>query len=167
VVVPLLVRDPRASGRIVPGAKRLVDLHEMVLGLAGVSAAPADGRRAGEETPILVHSEQASDLRAIVTGRYKLMADLRKGRVELYDLYADPAELHDLSGTQPELRRRLCTALAGHFETLEREAGRLRSDVEVELSQERTDQLETLGYVGGPSDQQAPDRLAALCSAGA
>jgi arylsulfatase A-like enzyme len=165
VHVPLLVHRPdQTQARIVPGPKRLVDVYALLLGLAG-AAQTAEAF----EAPILLHTQQAADLRAIVAGRYKLIADLRAGRLELYDLFADPGERHDLAAELPEVVARLCGSMAGHFEELGRRDAALRTAArEVDLSPERNAQLESLGYTAaGPSAEAAAEpEIQALCSLG-
>jgi choline-sulfatase len=149
VAVPLLVaRSLGGGGDIVQAPTRILDAHGLLLQAAG---AVQPGRPTSLEPPVLVHSEQASNLRALVAGRYKVIADLGRGRVELYDLVADPAERLNLAAEQPELLERMCASLSGHFAELERAGQALRDEREVEISQEREDQLAALGYVGGPT----------------
>jgi hypothetical protein len=82
--------------------------------------------------------------KALVRDGFKLIRDYETGRVELFDLGADPSEAHDLAGERPDLAGELLDAL-------EREAARLRGEAEpptdVELTDEERQALEGLGYL--------------------
>ncbi len=86
-----------------------------------------------------------ADLRTIRMGSWRLFEDER-GKVELYDLAADPRELHDTAAQNPqlvlELERRLAEWVANHppGENVKVESGA--------LSRERDAALRALGYAG-------------------
>ena len=110
--VPLIVRAPGLAPRRVTAPVQTIDIAPTLLGLAGIDA-PASFR--------------GRDLRALATGRvtdvgpayaaviskrmavswpYKIIADLRFGTFELYDLSSDPHERENLAGRRPvELAR--------------------------------------------------------------
>jgi arylsulfatase A-like enzyme len=126
VHVPLIVRFPdrRHAGTRQPAEVRLVDLAATILGVAGVRpAAATDGRSllalldgaepAGERTSFgCIHYGQFDNARSRYyarAGGYKLIWNFdrreelsdRPAYEELYDLTADPAELHNLVGVAP------------------------------------------------------------------
>ena len=137
VRVPFLVRVPRAEQaapppRRITGAVSTVSLAPTLLDLLGV-AAPADAFQAPSLAPLLLagkgdatgpvflevdfeaESQHLEDIstykKAVVDGRFKVVRDDVSGRVEVYDLEADPLEREDLSERDPELRRRLMKRL--------------------------------------------------------
>jgi arylsulfatase len=83
--------------------------------------------------------------KTLITERFKLIRDDPTGRLELYDLQVDPRELRDLAGARPELVASLLPALE---EAVAISLGRTMSEVEAPLSEERLEQLRSLGYVG-------------------
>jgi hypothetical protein len=145
--VPLLIANPQLPrGQLIRGLKRLVEVNGLILEMAG--AKPAEAQY---DAPVLLHTEQAADLRGIVTGRYKLISDLRKQKLELFDLYADAAERTNVAADHPDLVRQLCASLDGHFEALAAQGERLRGNEEIKVSEERSEQLESLGYSQAPA----------------
>ena len=157
VHVPLIVWAP---GRLAPArrtdAASGLDVAPTVLGLAGL---PAGRDMRGRDlfaaaTPgaILVSEALRGAQLSIRDERWKLIRTLSDvsyardfervaGTVELYDLRADPGELHDVATTYAEERRRLDAALdawvAAHPAT-----PRGAADVT-----DKADELRALGYV--------------------
>jgi hypothetical protein len=82
--------------------------------------------------------------KAVVFGRHKLIRDDRSGRLELYDLHADPTETRDLSSERPELVDHLLPLLEAQLAAAR--TGSARGEA-VEFSEEEIRQLEALGYV--------------------
>ncbi len=130
--VPLLVRfpDARDAGRVVDDVVRLEDVFPTVLeacglplpaGLDGASLLkPLGGRIAlgayGPNTALLAGLRQDVsgvdetvfhlELRTAFDGRHHLIAE-RAGRTQLFDVAADPDELHDVAAELPEVVARL------------------------------------------------------------
>ena len=70
--------------------------------------------------PFLVF-HQAVDRAAISAIRFgdlKLVKNWEKGRLELFDLSKDLSESHDISGRNPEQRRKLHAMLTGFLEEI-------------------------------------------------
>ena len=167
LAVPLIARFPDGLGRgqRIPEQARLVDVLPTVveaLGLAvpdgidGTSLLPrVRGAPPAEPEPSLsvtyeFRLSQQKRLLAVRTDRWKYVRTSyqwdefvrRPEREELYDLAADPGELHDLAAGEPELLAR--------FRELAREPwARWVHDlgsVDRELSEEQRDRLRSLGY---------------------
>jgi arylsulfatase A-like enzyme len=105
--VPLIVYVPNATPRQVGGAVSPIDILPTLVDLCGLDARGAEFE--GESlVPQLFYGQDASDrvvfaetnaqriLRAAVTGRHKLVYDIKANVYELYDLTADPWEKRNL-----------------------------------------------------------------------
>ena len=122
--VPMIVRAPGLTPRRVAAPVETIDLAPTLLGFAGVDAPP---------------SFRGRDLRALATGRvpdvgpafaaviskrmavswpYKLVADLRFGNFELYDLANDPRERENLAGRRPADLARMRDEVYGWLDSL-------------------------------------------------
>ena len=158
VHVPLIVRwpDGRNAGTRSPTPIQNHRLFATLLAAAGVRvpdgvAAPLSGPNA----PIVTEVRRSDanvrlfgdffdrDLRAIANGSHKLIASSR-GKLELFDLAADPGELTDLAPADPEraaaLSDRLATIATARPPLYDPEA---RAD----LSPETEEALRALGYL--------------------
>ena len=133
--IPLLVRAPRRfglqAGAVIDRPVGLQDIAPTVLELAG---APVPKSMEGRSLlPILrgdpdaawrpwIHIEHAGGWHALIDGHEKYAWWTETGREQLFDLDADPRELHDLArdtGSGPRLamwRERLVAKLAGRPE---------------------------------------------------
>jgi arylsulfatase A-like enzyme/predicted Zn-dependent protease len=183
--VPLILAPPldaklgsaalALTGRRVRGLARLVDVTPTLLDLVGLPV-PA-GLDGTSLLPMLTHEGPAdaepdalagpvsyaetyyprfhyswSELVAMETERWKMV---RAPRPELYDLRADPKELHDVSGQYP----RVAATLAAHLEAM----NLLRAGAEPtpgKIDPEALERLQALGYVGGADS--APRRQGPL-----
>jgi choline-sulfatase len=105
--VPLIVHVPNAAPREVPGAVSPLDIVPTLVDLCRLDARGTEFE--GESlVPQLFYGQDASErvvfaetnagrtLRAAVTGRHKLIYDLKANLYELYDLAADPWEKRNL-----------------------------------------------------------------------
>ncbi|MDP6460198.1 MAG: sulfatase [Gemmatimonadota bacterium] len=154
--VPLMVREPGGTPGTVDAPVSLASVAPSLLELAGLDPAAL-----GAQTPSLVpylrgETVDAPDrilcesdyvaperLRALVSGRYKLVRELTTGSSALYDLVADPGELRDLSGASPQVTARMEAELEQELRRVVR-AGRGRG---VSLTPEKEEMLRGLGYV--------------------
>ncbi|MSR46984.1 MAG: hypothetical protein EXS13_07960 [Planctomycetes bacterium] len=180
-LVPLIVHAPGC----VPAGARVVepvsgpDIAPTLLELAGLDAAALSGatgrslllsieqpdltRASFCESLLPFHSYRWHPLQALVWNGFKLV---QGGSAELYDLAADPTELHDLAATQPERVARMQERLRA----LVAEGGALGWQGDLALSSEDRATLERLGYaVGGADDDpfdaslpEAKDRIGDL-----
>jgi arylsulfatase A-like enzyme len=114
-----------------------------------------DGGAGGEEPgPIFsaatyYHGEK----RAVIFDGLKAVLELDTGRMQLYELTSDPAEMSSVSSSRPEAVQRAAELLRARAEeamTL-REAMGLREDATVEAGGAIDRLLEDLGYAGGSS----------------
>lgn len=133
--VPFIWCDPKTSarGRIYDGLCSTIDISASILGRAGVAsyngiqgtsllAAMESGGRLRDDLLIEEDAYQAQlgfesppRIRTLITDRYR-MTMYSSGHCELFDLHADPNELHNLwrdspSALQAELLERLSLAM--------------------------------------------------------
>jgi arylsulfatase A-like enzyme/Flp pilus assembly protein TadD len=170
--VPLILRGPGLpEGRRVASLVRTIDLAPTILdslGLPPLEAAQGVSLRrlaSGDATDLALvgygesieffSTFRTSVLRFLRQGRWKY---IHKVRPELYDVRADPGELHDLASTDAERTQ----ALRGALETLLADAPSKLQGRTVDLDQETFDQLAKLGYVGGGAPAELEDELATL-----
>lgn len=128
--VPLLMRGPRIpAGRRIDAQCYSRDLYPTVCELAGIavpesvegrSLLPAIDGKTAEIRPFTV-GYFLDVQRMIRTDRWKLICYPRIGRMQLFDLAADPFELHDLAA-EPD-RRETIAELRGKLAAWQREHG--------------------------------------------
>ncbi len=160
--VPLIVRVPgEPQGRRVSTVVQLVDVMPTLLTRLGL---PVPEKLRGRDLWPLGQQEDPSggaayvahagrQLEALVTRQYKFIRHLktrsfypgyamRKGKVELYDLQADPGELHNLAPTKPELAKRL----RGYLDKMRR-LGKVKfSEEKAKIDEQTEEMLRSLGY---------------------
>ncbi|MGH9315358.1 MAG: sulfatase family protein, partial [Vicinamibacterales bacterium] len=160
VRVPLIIRAPLDGlrGRQVADVVRTLDIAPTVAELLGVSkspgaagvslvplmtgAAPELGLEAYSESTYPLYHYGWSDLRALRSGRFKLIA---APRPELYDLEQDPGERANLFDERRQLADRMLARLA---ELEKRLAKTERPKGEPEVDPEARARLAALGYIG-------------------
>ena len=123
--VPLVVVGPGVPAARVTETVSLTGVTPTVIELAGFDpdddrmdgvsfAALATGKRASRDdgqayAAMIKDRSNPGNVTALVQGRYKLV---RAGaRTELYDIHADPRELHDLADEKADIRAKLEAAL--------------------------------------------------------
>lgn len=158
--VPLIIADPRrdAGGLRISTPVSLIDLFPTLLEFADAKAPQESKARSlhaalagGSIAPSVCYSQteepylQAfwSPLQGLTTQRWRYV---RTTKPELYDLQADPKELHNLAHQEPDK----LAELDGELAALEAQFRR-RSGAQVQLSSQERRALETLGYAGGNS----------------
>jgi arylsulfatase A-like enzyme len=172
--IPLVIRYPRvfAAGKRIDDLTSIIDIAPTVIDLCGADkgvdylhvkttslANPERKPRAfvvaGNERPVTGvqllqkrypgYDWKAIDyrLRSLRTPVYKLIEN--EGRsVELYDVARDPAESTDLTGSQPDVQKRLLGALTRSFEAMGTSRDKLMFE---STDQESLDRLRALGYI--------------------
>lgn len=112
VIRPRVTRHPACTLDLFPTVAEVLGLPTdvFVQPLDGVSLKPLfTGETGARAKPIPFRFGAKA---ALIDGRHKILTnDLAKGRFELYDVEADPAEARDLSAEQPEVFARLKAAL--------------------------------------------------------
>ncbi|HVQ23730.1 MAG TPA: sulfatase [Planctomycetota bacterium] len=159
VRVPLVVTafgrralDPRAvalpveSKDILPTLAALAGLPAPSYELPGVSLLEARPRPVYSET--LTGLERGSETyvgrESMTADRWKLIETEAEGRVELYDLAADPGEQRDVGGSEPERRAAMLAELQRW-----RKATALRARDNLVLDHDEAEaKLRALGYLG-------------------
>ena len=158
--VPLVMRLPyRArAGERQAEVVSLIDLAPTILALAGLH--PLSGRPSGWQGRDLSRLSAGTPdpeafsvgtavkwhprLLALRTARHKLLCDLERGSLQVFDLERDPLERADLAPIEPELARALRAKLEAHMEELG--AAQPLTPGEVEISSDLRARLEALGY---------------------
>jgi len=114
VRIPLMVKGPGIRPRVVDTPVTLMDIMPTVLDLFGVET---PGYAMGESLVPFLRGETPALTRpiAVDSGRrmqalyfpngYKVITDLKRGTVEVYDLKTDPEEAWDISERGPEVER--------------------------------------------------------------
>lgn len=162
--VPLVVRAPGIAPRRVTDLARQIDVLPTVLDLVGLplppaiagrSLVPALGGRSMASIGALAEmkkSDHAKD--SWRTDRYRLIRETPSGKVQLFDVTADPREQEDIAGQHEQVVESLLKELDDA-----KQAGRERAKL-FGLTPELTNtpgvlkDLEALGYVGG--DEEPP-----------
>lgn len=136
--VPLVIKLPgQRTARVVHTPVGLDDVAPTIADVLGLAPLPqADGRSLkpallGEALPAqpvyAMAMERQSRFQpiqhghyAVIDGSHKLVLDLGENQAELFDLAADPHELHDLSKTDADTARRLRTLLDQQLAAVEK-----------------------------------------------
>ena len=105
-----------------------------------------EGRWSRGERPLLAHLQEFDEThewKAVVRGKWKLLERI-PGRVQLFDVEADPGEQHDLAPQNPAV----VASLRADYTRTEASAPRFTdSSRNAELSPEAIEKLKALGYV--------------------
>ncbi len=156
---PLLIHGPGIEPGLVDAVVEALDILPTISDYLGLGPNPMwQGRsilaaNSLEERPAFSKTlgpwpQALMDTEMVRQGRYKLIHKIRKKRVELYDVVADPGDSIDLASERPELVRQLLALLREHRE--ENAAFRELHEVEVlesNLDEETIERLRLLGYI--------------------
>jgi arylsulfatase A-like enzyme len=123
--------------------------------------AAARGERTNVPPPIAMRAgivgTHVMQLGSVVRGRYKLIRLEPAGRIELYDLEADPREQRNIARQHPEIVEEL-TALVNAERARARSSPPEGTNM-VEPSSETIRQLQALGYTEGGVNEGVPETV--------
>jgi arylsulfatase A-like enzyme len=150
VRVPLLLRVPSLPAGRFAAPVESIDVVPTLLGAVG---APVPASMRGRDLRALATGKAAAGpvFSAVLTKRmalswpHKLIADLRFGLFELYDLAADPSERRNLAGQKPEQLGTLRDLVYAWLDSIDGRAQPGASDEEGERAWQRALQLGRLG----------------------
>ena len=139
---------PHGEGRVVTEPVGLIDVTPTILDVLGLEAAPELAGRSLFEPrdtshPVFAETSRQANLRSVQQGSLKLVSNLGRRAIELYDLAEDPGETRDVSHRRPADVQRLRGSLQAWGALVER---RMPTAAPVELSDEERQRLESLGY---------------------
>jgi len=160
--VPMIWRIPGTAGSRVDAFAQHVDFAPTLLDRLGIEAphefrgrslvALLSGNASGSEipkVPVMAESTwRGIDRSAVRDGRFKLIVDARTGRRQLFDLEADPAEVHDIAASEPERVARLEALLDSQ---MRQSAGTRPGGATGEVDPETERGLRAIGYLDGDS----------------
>jgi len=161
--VPLVIRIPGGTPRVVESRVGTVDIVPTVLDLLGIeipevvqgtSRAP-DIRGSGTTLPGPLYAETLSPRIAHGWGELRVLFedDLKfifGPRPELFDLSVDPDEHHDLTGARPEVAERMRDKLEAFVEAHSSDS----VEAAVEMDESTRQQLAALGYLQTNADSE-------------
>ncbi len=148
--IPLILRVPGAVPQRASFVVAGIDVAPTLVSLLGQPVPePFRGRplrllngrfKDPGDVPVVAESRWDVDLRAIRTGRWKLIVDRAAGARKLFDIESDPGELRNLRKLHPEQAQRLELALDAHYASS-------ATAPERSLPPEVEERLKSLGYV--------------------
>ena len=147
VRVPMITEGFDGPG-LVTSPVELVDLAAAI-----EEAMVSKGPRPGPQGRARQFGFGPGPLRSIRSGHHKLLVELGRGPIALYDLEADPRESTDILSTEPEIAARLMKELDSRMKQSDRRfkeavaTGGGASLPAVELPDDERERLESLGYV--------------------
>jgi arylsulfatase A-like enzyme len=149
--IPLILHVPGALPQRASFVAAGIDVAPTLVSLLGLPIPQSfrgrplrlvDGRfQDPGDVPVVAESRWDVDLRAIRTGRWKLIVDRAGGARKLFDLDTDPRERRNLRKRHPEMVQRLEMALDAHYASSSTTAPERALPPEVE------ERLKSLGYV--------------------
>lgn len=156
--VPLIVSAPGFSGVRVPAVVQSIDIAPTLLGMTGLDAAPS--MRGRDLRPLIAGRVSSAgpafasvlQKRMAIAWPHKLVADLRFGTYELFDLASDPHERRNLANSNTGLLTRLREHVYGWLDEVALPPG---TDQPVDVRQRALDR----GRLG---DRRAVNDLLAL-----
>lgn len=124
VRVPLIISVPRLAPRTIKAQVKLIDVAPTLLELADVAVPPS--MRGDDLRPLMTGDlpDIGPAYSAVLTKRmtvqwpYKLIADVRFGLFELFNLERDPLERHNLASEEPHKLEELKGELYGWMDSL-------------------------------------------------
>ena len=124
VRVPWVLAGPGVSHGVIQDPVSLIDVAPTLFALADLVVHPDDPPMQGivalpkypaPARPLFASTRRAVDLRAVVEGDLKLIRDNRTGHEDLFDVYADPDESLEMSGSRAIEKDALSRRLDARF----------------------------------------------------
>ncbi len=155
---PAKSAEPVETIDILPTLAALLDLPpdphwqgRVLYPLRGIETRPSFARTRGSLRKFkLKHA-------MVLLGTHKLVVD-KAGVIQAFDLAADPAEQHDLSGEAPAWMPKLRALLKGHHEACKghplAKVARYVTDLDGQAVDDITAELVAIGYFGEDTDEQ-------------
>jgi len=160
VAVPLLVKLPKHenAGEHIGSLVTLMDIHTMVLAMAGGDQSPTDPRRKSDtggfgfdgRDSVLFQDKLWKPAWGLRTGNWKLVRDRQSGMTALFQPSSDSAELHDVSDRHPDVVHRLTVMMDERIKALRQHAAILATTPTTaanSLNAEEEERLKALGYL--------------------
>lgn len=153
--VPLIMTGPRLpSGRIVREPVEQVDIAPTIFDLCGI---PRPSSVQGQSLLPLIHEDTKhkaytfseylpAELKAIRGSQWKLIADYRLQKHELFDLSTDPKEQSNVASQRGEVVEGLLGELSSFISANQANASQERA-VAADVRESTKEQLRALGYV--------------------
>lgn len=129
VRVPLILRAPGLNGQKVKAPVEVIDIAPTLLGAADIPVPTSMRGKDLRAYAIDGEPEGAAAFSAVLTKRmavrwpYKIIADLRFGLYELYDLSQDPEERKNLASSEPERLTEMRELVYAWLDSLEAATG--------------------------------------------
>ncbi len=153
--IPLLIRLPH--GQHAGTIERFVEAVDVMPTLLDLAAAPAPSLIQGDSlVPLILgppeppyvafgRSHFDGEQRFVALAGRRLIVTGESGRAELYDLFRDPLELHDIAASEPEQVAQMMKRLADWEATVRNTV--LSDQQASDIDQETLEQLRGLGYI--------------------
>lgn len=160
--VPFILAGPGIKPQVIDTPASHIDFLPTLAGLLDLDASPhwhgtslapllrdGDQTRAtrecfaqGNDFPLAPEGSQA-----VISGRFKLIRGTESGRIELFDLHADPVEKADAAGDNPDLVRELEQKIHGWADSFEPDVMPLLGADTVDVLPEEIEGLRATGYL--------------------
>ena len=153
--VPWIMTGAGLPPTVISRPVGLSDVLPTILDVLGIAPPPGlkpsllpliQGKeKADKARPVFSENDWKNTLRSAVIGDHHLIFRKKSDELMLYDWRKDPLEKNNLWGSDPELDRKLRSALEAHFQDLAKK--KIEPEPVGPLSEQEKEQLRALGYV--------------------